>query len=306
MFVDAQRRGVGRGARRGSPTGSCKPVDVVARVVVLGPAAQLRGRPRARRRRQPLDRAHAARDRDVGGAGRRATATRERKLGYKRARRARHGRLGRRRQAGVRPLQVRPHQPRLLHVGPLGGRRVLLRRRRQAGGADARPTSPRAQAREVSAARALDRPLRRHDAVHRRRDARARDRLRLGRRDGGGHAARLQPPRRRRRAARRDLPGGGDVRLRQPADHAPGRLGVGRGEGGGEGVRRLPRRDGHARAGRPRGLPPRRRDEAAGRPRTGRGRRRPGAAGPRAEPAGAATCWPRSGRRGAPTASRRT
>ena len=42
--------------------------------------------------------------------------------------------LGRRRQAAVRRVQVRPHQPRLLDVRPVGGRRVLLRRRGQAGG----------------------------------------------------------------------------------------------------------------------------------------------------------------------------
>ena len=48
--------------------------------------------------------------------------------------------------------------------------------------------------------RALDRPLRRHDAVHRRPDARGGAGLRVGGRDGGGDAAGLQ--RQARRASR--------------------------------------------------------------------------------------------------------
>ena len=86
------------------------------------------------------------------------------------------------------------------------------------GGPDRGRRHPRAGA--GPRARALDRPLRRHDAVHRRRDARPRARLRVGGGDGGDHAAGLQPPRRRRRAARRGLPVGRHVLLRQPADDA--------------------------------------------------------------------------------------
>ena len=68
--------------------------------------------------------------------------------------------------------------------------------------------------------RALDRPLRRHDAVHRRPAAQERPRLRLGRRDGGGDARRLQPGPRQPAEARRDLPRGGHVLLRQPVHRA--------------------------------------------------------------------------------------
>ena len=70
--------------------------------------------------------------------------------------------------------------------------------------------------------RAVDRPLRRHDAVHRRPDARERSRLRVGGRDGGGDAAGLQRGPRRSAEADRDLPGGGDLLLRQPV-HRPRR-----------------------------------------------------------------------------------
>ena len=96
------------------------------------------------------------------------------------ARRARHRRLGGGRQAAVRHVQVRAHQPGLLDLGPLRGRRLLLRGGRQEGGPDRGRRHPRAPA--GAAARALDRALRRHDALHRRRDAPARARLRLGRR----------------------------------------------------------------------------------------------------------------------------
>ena len=96
----------------------------------------------------------------------------------------------------------------------------------------------------------------------------------------------LQPRRRRRRAARRDLSGGGDVLLRQPADHAPGRLGLGGAEASGGRVRRLPRRDDHAGGGGPRRLPP-------GRP--GEGPRRAGGGGPGSRP-GAARARPQRAR----------
>ena len=95
-------------------------------------------------------------------------------------------------------------------------------------------------------ARALDRPLRRHDAVHLRRDAQARTRLRVGGGDGGDHDDRLQPQGGLGRAARRRLSRGGDVLLRQPADDAAGRLGERGAEAGGEGLRGVPGQGDHA------------------------------------------------------------
>ena len=99
---------------------------------------------RLRRRRQPVDRAHAAGDRDVGadGAGARLAAQAGRLRGH-RAARDRAERLGGRGQAAVRALQVRAHEPGLLDLGRRGGRRLLLRVRRQAGGPDRRRRRPR-------------------------------------------------------------------------------------------------------------------------------------------------------------------
>ncbi len=138
----------------------------------------------------PVDRAHAARHRDVEGAGRRLRVSAQAD-GLPGARRAGHAGLGRGRQAGVRRVQVRAHEPRLLDVRPLCRRRVLLRRGRQARGTDAggRAGGPA----QGPPPRALDRPLRRHDALHRGPDAGARARVRVGRRDGGDDADRLQP-----------------------------------------------------------------------------------------------------------------
>ena len=189
-----RRRQDRRLRRRRDPDrpGHAAPGAVVARVLLLGPAAQLRGRPPAGRRREPVDRAHAAGDRDVEAARRRLRLP-EAQARLQGARRARHRRLGGGRQAAVRDVQVRAHQPGLLDLGPLRGRRLLLRGGRQEGRPDRGRRHPRAPA--GAAARALDRALRRHDAVHRRRDAPARARLRLGRRDGGDDDDRLQPPR---------------------------------------------------------------------------------------------------------------
>ena len=124
----------------------------------------------AGRRREPVDRAHAARDRDVGADGARPglpeAAARLRASILRLAHRA----AGPRRQAAVRALQARAHQPGLLDRRAVGGRRRVLRGDRQARGPDRGRRQARG-ARAGQAARALDRPLRRHDAVHRRPDA---------------------------------------------------------------------------------------------------------------------------------------
>ena len=71
-------------------------------------------------------------------------------------------------------------------------------------------TDPRARG-DRPRPRALDRPLRREHAADRAADAPARAGLRLGRRDGGDHPARLQPQARRPAAARGDLSARGDL-----------------------------------------------------------------------------------------------
>ena len=90
---------------------------------------------------EPVDRAHAAGDRHVGADGPGARLAGQAGLvrghpppGH------RAGRLGGRGQAGVRPLQVRAHEPGLVDLGRRGGGRLLLRVRGQAGGADRRRT----------------------------------------------------------------------------------------------------------------------------------------------------------------------
>ena len=99
--------------------------------------------------------------------------------------------LGRLRAPRVRRVQARPHEPGLLDVRAVGGRRRVLRRDRQEGG-PAAGGRDRQGAQDRPGHRALDRPLRRHDAVHRRPAAQERARLRVGGRDGGGDARRLQ------------------------------------------------------------------------------------------------------------------
>ena len=91
--------------------------------------------------------------------------------------------------------------------------------------------------------RALDRPLRGHDAVHRRAAQEGGPGLRERGRDGGGHAARLQPrPQAGPRQARRDLSRGGHVRLRLAVLHDEGAVGLRRAGGGRQGVPGVPGR----------------------------------------------------------------
>ena len=151
-----------------------------------------------------------------------------------------------------RPRACRPSRP------------STTRRRASARGSRG-PTWRPAGARERPRPRALDRPLRRHDAVHLRADAPRRARVRVGRRDGGDHADRLQPAARRPAAARGDLSAGGHVLLRQPVHRARRRLGD-----AGAAARRRALQHFLSRRSRPRsrqsGLPARRREHAAGAP----------------------------------------
>ena len=178
--------------------------------VAWSPASSLWGRllnfeadAPVRRRRQPVDRPHAARDRDVGadGAGARLPAQVDRLQRHPQAGDLQPG-LGPVRQAAVRQVQAGPHQPGLLHLRAVGrGRRVLLRHR-QEGGPDRAATS-RARAR-ASRSRDIERSIVHYgdttlfiaDQMRKRGPG-----LRVGRRDGGGDAPRLQQePRRRSRS----------------------------------------------------------------------------------------------------------
>ena len=304
------RRGHQRGLRRRRGADRQRLLQarrVVARVVAVGAAAQLRGRPALHGRRGALDRAHAARDRDVGADGARARppAQAARVRRHPQARDLGQG-LGGVRAPRVRRLQARAHEPGLLDLRAVGGGGRVLRGDRQEGGPDRggrqQPEGPQARARH----RALDRPLRRHDAVHRRAAQEGGAGLRERGGDGGGHAARLQPHARRPRQARGDLSLGGDVRLRLAVLHAQRGLGVRRAGRGREGVPGVPGRGDHARGRGQVGLPALRSREGARRPDHRRQRRRPEAARARARAARAARAGARSRRRGAATASPRT
>ena len=83
----------------------------------------------------------------------------------------RPARLGRPGAPGVRPVPAGAHQPRLLDLRPRGGRRRVLRGDRQEGGPAGERGHELEGAQVGQGHRALDRPLRRHDAVHRRPDA---------------------------------------------------------------------------------------------------------------------------------------
>ena len=130
---------------------------VVARLVAVGAAAQLRGRPALHGRGGALDRAHAARDRDVGADGARARLpAQEARLRRRAAARDLGQGLGRLRAPRVRRLQARPHEPRLLDLRALVRRRRVLRGAGQEGGPDGeghRRAPPRASACATSSAR---------------------------------------------------------------------------------------------------------------------------------------------------------
>ncbi len=138
--------------------------------------------------------------------------------------------------------------------------------------------------------RALDRPLRRHDAVHRRPDARERAGLRLRGGDGGGDAARLQQAARRRsrgssRSIRPRAPS--TPTTRSSCSTRPGSAPQQR-----AGAQRFPGVPGRARS-RPRwrrrsGFRPADLDDGAGGAGVEGERRRPGPARARARPARAA------------------
>ena len=90
-------------------------------------------------------------------------------------------RLGPLRAPGVGQVQARPHQPGLLDLRPERGRRRVLRGDGQEGGADRGRHHGLQGAPGRARDRALDRPLRRHDAVHLRPDAQGRPGLRVAR-----------------------------------------------------------------------------------------------------------------------------
>ena len=258
----------------------------------MGRAAELRGRPALRARDEPVDRAHAARHRDVGadGQGARLPEAQDRLRRHPQARALQPG-LGRLRPPGVRPVQARPHEPRLLDLRAVGRRRgVLLGDRQEGGPADGRH---QARPRAGQGHRALDRALRRHDAVHLRRAAQARPRLRVGGRDGGGDARRLQPAPRQPRQAHRDLSLGGHVLLRQPVHHARRAVGDRRPARRRGQLPEVPRGEHRRRDGGALRLPSRRPRRQARRPAERRQRRRPQAARRASSACRSRACSPR-------------
>ena len=129
-------RRVGRGRAQDRPR-QAEARGVVAGLLAVGAAAQLRRRSPAGAEGEPVDRAHAAGDRDVGavreGAGLPEEADRVR-AGARAG--PREARLRRLRPPAVRRLQAGPHQPRLLHLGPVRGGGRVLRGHRPARGPD--------------------------------------------------------------------------------------------------------------------------------------------------------------------------
>ena len=219
--VDELRRGRVEDPRRRSEARR-----VVARLDLLGPAARVRGRSPARARGDALAGADAGGDRDVGADGARpGLATQEARVRRLRPARPLGRGLGRLRAPRVGRVQARPHQPRLLDLGPVGGRGGVLLRDGQAGGAHGARRGGPAGARDRPRPRARDRPLRGEHAADRGTDAQARAGVRIGRRYGGDHPARLQPEAQRSAAAGGDLSARGYVLLRQPVHRARRRLG---------------------------------------------------------------------------------
>ena len=151
---------------------------VVAGVVAVGPAAQLRGRPPVRAGREPVDRAHAAGDRDVGadGAGARLPAQADRVR--------RHPRRWRPSNAGWAQFGKPQYGKfKLVHTNPdfstSGLSAVVAEYYAATGkkeGLTEKDISNAGARKKVQRHRAVDRPLRRHDAVHRRPDAQGRAR----------------------------------------------------------------------------------------------------------------------------------
>ena len=101
--------------------------------------------------------------------------------------------LGRLREADLRVVPPRAHEPGLLDVRPRVRRGAVLQRRREALRADGGAGQEQGGARQGGCDRALDRPLRRHDALLRGPAEEVRPDVRLGGRDGGDDAPRLQP-----------------------------------------------------------------------------------------------------------------
>ena len=157
------------------------------RPVLWSPASSFWGRllnyeadQRAGGRREPVDRAHAARDRDVEAARRRL------RLPEAQAR-LRASSASSPPAAGPRSASRSSASFKYVHTNPdfstAGLSAVAASYYAAVGKKEGLTEADVARGRAAGAdARALDRALRRHDAVHRRRDAPARARLRVGRR----------------------------------------------------------------------------------------------------------------------------
>ena len=204
-------------------------------------------------------------------------------------------------------LQARPHQPGLLDLRAVRGRRRVLRGDGQEGGADRGRRRRRGARRRcgTSSARSSTTATRRCSSPTRCAGA------------GSGYASAVAMEETtlidfNRRAgdgaqARRDLSEGGHVLLRQPVDHARGRLGdAPSSSAAAQGVRSVPRQGDHARGRGRAGLPARRPRRRARRARRGRERRRPRAARARAAACPSRRCSRKIRRPGARTASRPT
>ena len=277
----------------GRPAAGC----LVARLVAVGTPAQLRGRSAARARGEPLDRADAAGDRHVGAvrAGARL-AEREDRLRADHPPGALEPGLRGVRAPRARPLQAGSHQSRFLHLGPRGGGGRVLRGDRQEGGLDRAGRGGIGGAPDRARHRALDRPLRRHHAVHRRSAAQGGPGLRLGGGHGGGHPARVQQEPRTSAQADRALSPRGHLLLRQPVHRARRLVGERRAASGRRALRRVPGSRDHPRAGRPLRLPPGGPGDRAGGARVEGERRGPGAARAGSRPARAADARPHPAR----------
>ena len=279
---------------------------VVARLLAVGAAAELRGRPALHGRGGALDRAHAARDRDVGADGARARLPEARSSASPTC-------CGSRPPARAGPSSGGPSSATSSSSTPApdfstsGLSFVVAEYYAALGkkeGLTEKDIADAAGAQARARHRALDRPLRRHDAVHRRpaqeggaRATRARWRWRRSRCSTSTaraatatsssrsipRRARSTPTRRSSRSRRRGC-----------------RAAAGRGR---EGVPGVPGRRDHAGGRRQVGLPPRRPRDRAGGADHGRQRRRPQAARARARSCPSRACWPRSRRPGAATAS---
>ncbi len=228
---------------------------MVARVLVLGPPAQLRGRPAAGGGRESVDRAHAARDRDVKELAD-AYGYPKRKLGYKELAELATGgwaAVGKPQFGKFKYVHTNPDFSTAGLSAVAASYYAAVGKKEGLTVSDVVRGRPQVQKLERSIVHYGDTTLFIADEMRRGglgyASAGAMEETTMidfNRRAGDGAAA------------RRGVSGGGDVLLRQPFDHAAGRLGdAGAGERG-EGVRRVPGQGGHSRGRGPPGLPARR------------------------------------------------